>query len=806
MTIYNRRKKIILFASITLLVLIGVGLITNAVLATETSSTGNSIAEFAIDAVALPYVWGLAGILFVLQRVLAQLIAFAGFILNQALAANITVVPSTLKVVLIGWGAMRDIANALFILIILWIAFTIIFNIENLGGRKLLIRVITVALLINFSLAMVTAVFGLTNAIAKAFADKIETDDVAGFILNTTKLQTVVKQINKEGLEGLSKTYKNETTPNATTQTNPETKTNYEWGLKDTLLSSIGIQPAHAFPVIGQVGIGGAVGCGIGIALSWIPALGPIGATTLCAGSAIAGAIIDFFAGWTVTVADAGYDVATRLALATLFLFLMTVSFIMTSIALILRLVAMIFTSILAPAAMLAYIIPGGYTEKYWKMWVEYLFRWAFFAPAFYFLLYLTLYLLQNFDAVKGKQNTSVLYDADRVLQLLVILVFMIVSIKLARDFGGATANMVYNFGSKLGSKALGWTKGVAKGIIPLKSMRRIAAPAAEQLATSEGRIPAILRRVPGVQRGAARLAAGEREAAAAAEKQYQRYTADELGRMLSGEFRPTHRAAIMKQLEGKKGLDKLSDSQVESEVKRLKNIGEDVKPFLKQKPGIALRNPDIVLSPAEISAAVAAGISPRQMALKKITDTMNSDELAKLDKSIYGDKDAIRAIWQSVDTDDLGKIGIKNKDLSQNMKDFVESMGGPDLKTFKASLTPTQLDKFNKYFDGSFATGTGMGWKPKNWIPTVDKKKLANGAVGVPYAEYMDILDGTLPYSVDYLNTPTWLTATDNTATGGRTISLSGTPPAQGRFDFSFEVTDATGGKALRSYRINVG
>src|SRR3989344_8309361 len=115
-------------------------------------------------------VFAIYGILVVLQSLLTIGLGLAGGFLSFAFALNTAVNPGQLIVVQQGWLILRDLANGTFILLLLWIAITIIFNLDQYGGKRFLVRIIMVALLINFSLAMVSTVFALGNKLAEPFA------------------------------------------------------------------------------------------------------------------------------------------------------------------------------------------------------------------------------------------------------------------------------------------------------------------------------------------------------------------------------------------------------------------------------------------------------------------------------------------------------------------------------------------------------------------------------------------------------------------------------------------------------------
>jgi|GEM_PF-1732918 len=73
-----------------------------------------------------------------------------------------------------GWAAVRDIANIFFIFVLLYIAIGTILNLSQVKTKKMLVKVIIVALLINFSLFFTRVVIDASNILARAFVSSID--------------------------------------------------------------------------------------------------------------------------------------------------------------------------------------------------------------------------------------------------------------------------------------------------------------------------------------------------------------------------------------------------------------------------------------------------------------------------------------------------------------------------------------------------------------------------------------------------------------------------------------------------------
>lgn len=72
-----------------------------------------------------------------------------------------------------GWRVTRDLANLGFVLVIIIIAFGVMFRVEKYGSQKLLVRLIAAAILVNFSLAIAGAFLQFSNVLAAFFLNRI---------------------------------------------------------------------------------------------------------------------------------------------------------------------------------------------------------------------------------------------------------------------------------------------------------------------------------------------------------------------------------------------------------------------------------------------------------------------------------------------------------------------------------------------------------------------------------------------------------------------------------------------------------
>jgi len=114
----------------------------------------------------------------------------------------------------IGWKVTRDIANMFFIFILITIAISMILRVEKFGSKQLLVNLIVIAIVINFSLVITRTVIDLSNIIALEFYNGIESKmtkngkdkevkDIAAVFMTATNLTSVFSD------EGLDDTVKN---------------------------------------------------------------------------------------------------------------------------------------------------------------------------------------------------------------------------------------------------------------------------------------------------------------------------------------------------------------------------------------------------------------------------------------------------------------------------------------------------------------------------------------------------------------------------------------------------------------------
>lgn len=109
---------------------------------------------------------GLGYLLYSFAGLFTQL---AAFILNASIETSIDSANFNIPAIESAWGVVRDFANIIFIFILLYIGISTMLN--KIDYKKLLVRLIIVALLINFSLFFTRVIIDTSNILAWQFYD-----------------------------------------------------------------------------------------------------------------------------------------------------------------------------------------------------------------------------------------------------------------------------------------------------------------------------------------------------------------------------------------------------------------------------------------------------------------------------------------------------------------------------------------------------------------------------------------------------------------------------------------------------------
>lgn len=123
----------------------------------------------------------LANIVYVFTVGLGSGMAYVGgFVFDMTVSLSLNSAAYALDFLSAGWTTARDLANMGFILILVYIAFIIMFQAENRGTMQMLAWVIFIALIINFSFFLTRVVIDAGNILAVQFYNAIDAPTMAG--------------------------------------------------------------------------------------------------------------------------------------------------------------------------------------------------------------------------------------------------------------------------------------------------------------------------------------------------------------------------------------------------------------------------------------------------------------------------------------------------------------------------------------------------------------------------------------------------------------------------------------------------
>ena len=131
--------------------------------------------------------WIVGGILYSAWFVTAMLAKFAAFILDFFIGYSLDDKSFRSVFVVEGWKVTRDLANLVFIFVLVFAAIKTVIEGLSDAVKKTIKNVIIVALLINFSLFMVRVVVDSTNILARIFYNQIEVTGTLGDSVPGTK-------------------------------------------------------------------------------------------------------------------------------------------------------------------------------------------------------------------------------------------------------------------------------------------------------------------------------------------------------------------------------------------------------------------------------------------------------------------------------------------------------------------------------------------------------------------------------------------------------------------------------------------
>ncbi len=141
----------------------------------------------------------LDGLAYLIGYIGGQFVTIGGTLVNWALDLNSQVLST--HTVKIGWTVSRDLANLGFVLAIILISFATILRIETYQMQKLLWKLITAALLVNFSLVAAGVLLDFSGILTNFFINKATTNNqsaIGANLANAFQVQTILQQTESE--------------------------------------------------------------------------------------------------------------------------------------------------------------------------------------------------------------------------------------------------------------------------------------------------------------------------------------------------------------------------------------------------------------------------------------------------------------------------------------------------------------------------------------------------------------------------------------------------------------------------------
>jgi len=131
-----------------------------------------------------PIIWIEGWLITQLAGILLSIIAYNGFVNAYA--------------VTVGWTLVRDIANLFFVMVVLAIAIGTILHIESYNFKKLLPKVLLMAVLVNFSRAICGLIIDFAQVIMMTFAAGFASIAAAGKLMSTLHITDIINTADKQ--------------------------------------------------------------------------------------------------------------------------------------------------------------------------------------------------------------------------------------------------------------------------------------------------------------------------------------------------------------------------------------------------------------------------------------------------------------------------------------------------------------------------------------------------------------------------------------------------------------------------------
>ena len=169
----------------------------NDTLAGWVQSGAKSLAKGAMRVVGNPFLWVFNILLYGVSLLIWLLLFLAGILFDWAVNPENFALVVNSKSVLVGWTIVRDALNLAFILVLLFSAFATIFQVEKFHLKKILLTLVLMALLVNFSYPISRFIIDAGNVpmyylISTAFPNSTNASGFSAQITNMSQISDLI--------------------------------------------------------------------------------------------------------------------------------------------------------------------------------------------------------------------------------------------------------------------------------------------------------------------------------------------------------------------------------------------------------------------------------------------------------------------------------------------------------------------------------------------------------------------------------------------------------------------------------------
>ncbi len=343
------------------------------------------------------------GLYYLLYRTTSWFFAGAGKLLDMAVYFSVQDSSYRSEFVVEGWGLVRDFCNMFFIFILLYIAFGTILNLHSVKTKEMIINVIIIGLLINFSLFATQVIIDASNIITRVFynpqtivtgSQKDANGNVIGELGPSGEIklsEAIVNKIDPQQIVMRSQEINNLSVKNVNNSGESDTETG---GISGGTFIIVVLLTT----VINVVGI---------------------------------------------------------------------IAFLSSGIIFITRVIGLWFAMILAPLAFLSYTVPALQDIKMigWKHWWPDTLKMAFLAPIFMFFMYILVkFMGKGLGVFSAQDKTGMAFIISIVIPFVAIMAILMKAKDTASDMSGELGKSITGAITKYGGMAVGAGLAVATG------------------------------------------------------------------------------------------------------------------------------------------------------------------------------------------------------------------------------------------------------------------------------------------------------------------------------------------------------